>query len=334
MSIAPAVHQGHHSSAGILARCAILATGMTDSTISTIVSPRALSPLVLSCLAATWLIWGSTYLVIRFALVGFSPFFMMATRFLCAGAMLMTWQLARGAKLPGLRQWCNALLVGTLMLGGGMGGTAYAEQTIASGLVVAFIAVTPLLLVAINLAFRVYPRRGELLAVLIGLAGVIMLTQGAGIHGSPAGLVAIALGCAGWSLGSVLSQRGFTLAPGATGFATELLCGGLALLAMSALSGESWSWPTQLGAWLAWLYLVTFGSLIAFNAYMLLLARTSATLAATYTLVNPLVALLLGVTLGGEAISAWEWLASGVVMIGVVLLFMSRRAVASRATKK
>jgi drug/metabolite transporter (DMT)-like permease len=296
-----------------------------NSTTGSVSPPRPLSPLVLSCLAATWLIWGSTYLVIRFALVGFAPFFMMGTRFLCAGVLLMAWELARGAPLPSLQQWRNALLIGTLMLGGGMGGTAYAEQTIASGLVVAFIAVTPLLLVVINLAFRVFPSRSELLAVLVGLAGVLMLTQGQGIHASPIGLAAIALGSSGWALGSVLSQRGFPLAPGAAGFATELLCGGLALLAMSALRGESWHLSASLGAWLAWLYLMTFGSLIAFNAYMLLLARTSATLASSYTLVNPLVALLLGVTLGRETISLWEWAASGVVISGVVLLFLGRR---------
>src|SRR6202163_3874224 len=144
------------------------------------VTPRSLSPLVLACLAATWLVWGSTYLVIRFALVGFSPFFLMATRFVVAGAVLMGWQLARGAALPTARESRNASLVGTLMLGGGMGGTAYAEQTIASGLVVAVIAVIPILLVVINLTFGVYPRRSELLAVLVGFAGVLMLTQGAG----------------------------------------------------------------------------------------------------------------------------------------------------------
>jgi drug/metabolite transporter (DMT)-like permease len=289
------------------------------------VVPRSLSPLVLACLAATWLVWGSTYLAIRFALVGFAPFYLMATRFLIAGAFLMAWQLARGAAWPTAREWRNALLVGTLMLGGGMGGTAYAEQTIASGLVVAVIAVIPILLVVINLAFKVYPRRNELVAVCVGLAGVIMLTQGAGIHGSPAGLLAVLLGTSGWALGSVLSQRKFTLAPGATGFASELLCGGAALLAMSALRGESWHWTIQPSAWAAWLYLVVFGTLIAFNAYMVLLARTSASLAASYSLVNPIVALLLGVTLGRESVSAWEWLSAGIVLVGVVILFVGRR---------
>jgi drug/metabolite transporter (DMT)-like permease len=286
---------------------------------------RAFSPLVVACLAATWLIWGSTYLVIRFALVGFAPFFLMATRFVTAGALLMGWQLARGAKPPSMTEWRNALLVGTLMLGGGMGGTAYAEQTIASGLVVAFIAVVPMLLIVINLAFKVYPRRSDLVAVGVGLGGVLMLTQGAGIHGSPAGLLAIALGTVGWALGSVLSQRTFPLAPGATGFASELLCGGVALLALSALAGEPRHWPSQAGAWISWVYLVVFGTLIAFNAYMVLLARTSSSLAASYSLVNPVVALCLGVTAGGEKVSPWEWFSAGVVMVGVVILFLGRR---------
>ena len=289
-------------------------------------APRSFSLLIIACLAATWLVWGSTYLVIRFALVGFAPYFLMATRFLCAGGLLMAWQSARGAAMPNAIEWRNALLVGTLMLGGGMGGVAYAEQTIASGLVVSFIAVIPLLLVVINMCFGVHPRRMELLAVTVGLVGVLMLTQGSGIRASPAGLLAITLGTTGWTLGSVLSQRGFRLAPGATGFASEMLCGGVALLVMSALRHESWQLPSDWSAWVSWAYLVVFGSLIAFNAYMLLLARTSASLAASYSLVNPVVALCLGVTLGGEAVSSWEWLASGVVVIGVVLLLKGRRA--------
>ena len=285
----------------------------------------ALSTLLLLCLAATWLIWGSTYLAIKFALWSFPPFFQMGTRFLAAGALLMAWMRWRGAAWPTRTQWRNALIIGTLMLGGGMGNTAFAEQTIASGLVVAFIAVTPLLLVLFNAAFGIYPRRADLLAVGVGLIGVLMLTRGSGIHASPIGLAAIAAAATCWSLGSVLSQRGFALAPGATGFASEMLCGGLVLLGVSAAVGESWSLPVALGPWISWLYLVTAGSLLAFNAYMVLLARTSTSIASSYTLVNPLVALLLGVTLGHETVTPWEWSSVGVVMLGVALLFASRR---------
>ncbi|MFO1467579.1 MAG: EamA family transporter [Steroidobacteraceae bacterium] len=296
-----------------------------SSTATTLRFRTRLSPLVLGCLAATWLIWGSTYLVIRFALQGFAPYFLIATRFIAAGGVLLAWQASRGARMPTGREWRNALLVGALMLGGGMGNTAFAEQTIASGLVVAFIAVTPLLLVLFNAAFGIYPRRADLLAVGVGLIGVLMLTRGSGIHASPIGLAAIAAAATCWSLGSVLSQRGFALAPGATGFASEMLCGGLVLLVVSAIAGESWHLPAQPGPWLSWLYLVTAGSLLAFNAYMVLLARTSTSIASSYTLVNPLVALLLGVTLGHETVTPWEWSSVGVVMLGVALLFAARR---------
>ena len=97
------------------------------------------------------------------------------------------------------------------------------------------------------------------------------------------------------------------------------------LLLISAVRGEVWLRHVPTGAWLAWLYLLVFGSLIAFSAYMLLLARTSASLATSYALVNPVVALLLGVTIGGETVSNWEWLSAGVIVVGVMLLFVGRR---------
>lgn len=298
---------------------------------TTPLAPGALSPLIIGCIAVTWLVWGSTYLVIRFALQGFAPYFLMATRFLVGGVLLLAWQLGRGAVMPSGRQWGNALIVGALMLGGGMGGVAYAEQSVPSGVVVAFIAVMPLILVVFNLAFGVRPKGFELLAVLVGLGGVLMLTRGAGFHGSPAGLFAMMLATTGWALGSVLALRGFALAPGATGFATEMLCGGVVLLVISALRGESWLGHVPAVIWLAWLYLVIFGSLIAFSAYMLLLARTSASVATSYALVNPVVALLLGVTVGGETVSRWEWLSAGVILIGVILLLSGRRRQQSMA---
>jgi len=283
-----------------------------------------LSPLVLGCLAATWFVWGSTYLIIRLALAGFAPFMLMSTRFIAAGGLLLVWQLARGARLPGALEWRNALIIGSLMLGGGMGGVAFAEQTVPSGLVVSFIAVVPMLVILISLVFKVYPLRGEVLAVGVGLAGVLLLTRGAGLKGSPMGLLAISLGSCGWSLGSVLSQRRFSLAPGATGFATQMLCGGIALLVMSWWAGEPWVWSHDVFVWSAWACLVIFGSLIAFSAYMLLLARTSTSLATSYSLVNPLVALALGVTVGGEVVTPWEWGSASVILAGVVLLFLSR----------
>jgi drug/metabolite transporter (DMT)-like permease len=280
----------------------------------------SLSPLVVACLAATWLVWGSTYLAIKFSLESFPPFFGMGTRFVVAGALLLAWmRFVKRAPMPSKAQWRNAVVVGALMLGGGMGGTAYAEQTVGSGLVVAFIAVVPLMIALVNLGFGVVPRKAEAAGIGVGLAGVLMLTQGQGFQASHAGLVAITIACVTWSVGSVLSQRKLPLAPGAMGFASEMLCGGALLMALSWAVGEAPQPPTA-KALAAWVYLVVFGSLIAFNAYMVLLARASAGLASSYTFVNPVIAMLLGVAVAGETVTGYEWGAVTVVLAGVVLL--------------
>jgi len=286
-------------------------------------------PLIGACVAATWLIWGSTYLAIKWALLSLPPFFQMATRFLVAGMLLLAWmRFARQAPWPSRRQWRNALWVGALMLGGGMGGAAYAEQSVGSGLVVAFVAVVPIMIATFNALWKIYPSPLEAIGIAVGLIGVLLLTQGQGFQASPAGLVAMALGSTMWSAGSVLSQRRFVLAPGAMGFASEMVCGGFVLLAMSLAAGESATvavnWPFRPLAMVAWLYLVTFGSLIAFNAYMLLLARASAGLASSYTFVNPVIAMLLGVWLADEVVTAYEWWAAAVILLGVMLLLLRR----------
>jgi drug/metabolite transporter (DMT)-like permease len=284
-----------------------------------------LPPLVIACLAATWLIWGSTYLAIKFALVSLPPFFQMGTRFLAAGALLALPLRWRGVSWPDARQWRHAAIVGALMLGGGMGFTAVAETTVASGLVVAFIAVGPMVIAAFNLAFGVRPGRAEVAGMVVGLIGVLLLVRGAGFAASPAGLAAQALAITCWSAGSVLSLHRTPLAPGAMGFASEMLAGGALLMVMSLIAGETPAWPPTGGAVLAWLFLVVFGSLLAFNAYMVLLARTSAAVASSYTFVNPVIAMLLGITLGGETVTGGEWLATGVILVGVVLLLWGRR---------
>lgn len=290
------------------------------------VTRPGLPPLLWLCLAATWVVWGSTYLAIKYALVSFPPFLQMGSRFLFAGVLLAVWMRWRGAPWPTRVQWRNAFVVGALMLGGGMGGTATAEVSIGSGLVVAFIAVIPLLIALLNLVWGVKPSKLEAAGIALGLVGVLTLTQGSGFRSSPEGLAAICIACVCWSLGSVLSQRSLPLAPGAMGFASEMLCGGVVLLGLAAVSGESMGWPLQAGAVAAWVYLVVFGSLIAFNAYMVLLAKAPAALASSYTFVNPVIAMLLGVWLAGEVVTRFEWYAVGVVLAGVLLLLFKRRA--------
>lgn len=286
---------------------------------------RSLSPLVLACLAATWIIWGSTYLAIKFALTSLPPFFQMGSRFLVAGLLLMAWLKLRGRPLPTLVEWRNAGVIGTLLLVTGMGCTAYSEQSVASGLIVAFIAIIPIIVTTMNLPFGVKPSRLELVGMLVGVGGVLLLVQGEAFTAAPEGLVAISIACVSWSLGSVLSQRRFPLAPGAMGFASEMLCGSVVLLVVAAVAGERPEWPPQpLAAW-SWVYLIVFGSLGAFNAYMVLLGRVSAALASSYTFVNPVIAMALGIWLGGEIVTAYEWAAAAVITAGVVLLVVGRR---------
>jgi drug/metabolite transporter (DMT)-like permease len=159
---------------------------------------------------------------------------------------------------------------------------------------------------------------------------VLMLVRGQAFSASPTGLAAITIACVSWSLGSVLSQRRFPLAPGAMGFASEMLCGSVLLLLLAFALGEMPEWPPRpLAAW-SWVYLIVFGSLLAFNAYMVLLSRVSAGLAASYTFVNPVIALALGIWLGGEAVTLFEWVAAAVITGGVVLLVLGRQPV--RAT--
>ena len=287
---------------------------------------RRPSALIPGCLAATWLIWGSTYLAIRFALPGFPPFFQMGSRFVVAGGLLLGWVWLRGQKLPSLREWRNATLIGALMLLGGMGCVAYAEQTVASGLVVVFIAISPVLVALASLPFGIRPQPIEIAGIAIGIAGVLLLVSGTGFGASPAGLAAVSIATVCWAVGSVLSLHRFPLAPGSAGFASEMLCGGAVLLVASRLAGESFRWPPTPLAAAAWAYLVIFGSLIAFTAYMTLLSRTRAALATSYTFVNPVIALLLGIGFGGETVRPREWLAAGIVILGVVTLMLGKRA--------
>ncbi|HEY7640542.1 MAG TPA: EamA family transporter [Steroidobacteraceae bacterium] len=283
-----------------------------------------LSPRIVACLAATWFIWGSTYLAIKVALASFPPFLQNGSRFLIAGSLLLVWSRWRGQALPTLAQWRNAFVVGSLMLAANVGGVAYAEQTLASGLVVAFIAIVPALITVASMPFGIRPARMEIVGIALGFAGVLLLVHGDAFASSPLGLLGIATAAVGWSTGSVLSQHVLRLAPASAGFASAMLCAGGVLTALSLLSGETLVWPPQLAALAAWLYLSLFGSVIAYSAYMILLANTRPALATSNSFVNPVIAMLLGVSLGGEVVTSGEWLAVGIIVLGVIVLTCSK----------
>ena len=281
---------------------------------------RWLIPALLAC----YLVWGSTYLAIRFALISFPPYFQMGSRFVVAGALLLAWMRWRGAAWPTRVQWRNASIIGSLMLAAAMGWLATAQQHIGSGLVATFISTVPIVVCAFGLATGKRPTRFELAGMALGAVGVLLLVRGASFTTSPAGIVLMIGSVIAWSLGSVLQTTRLPLASGPVGFASEMLCGGVVLMVISFALGEQPVWPPQPLALAAWAYLVLFGSLIAFSAYLYLLANTTPAVATSYAFVNPVIALGLGILLGGEVVSNSEWLACGVILSGVVLIFLSQ----------
>jgi drug/metabolite transporter (DMT)-like permease len=290
-----------------------------------------LSGLVLACLAATWLIWGSTYLAIKWALVSLPPFFQMGTRFMAAALVLAAWSAWRGARWPSGRQWASAAVLGALMVGGGYGFTALAQTHVSSALVVAYIAVSPALIALLNAAYGDRPTRLESAGIALGLVGVLALVQGQSFTASPAGWLMQSVACICWSLGTVWSVRGLPggfslkLAEGAPGWASQMACGGALLLIVSWGLGEQPVLPPDTRALLSWLYTVVAGTLIAYVAYMVLIERVSPALASSYAFVNPVIGMALGATLGGEIVSRGEWIAALVITAGVALLVMGKR---------
>jgi drug/metabolite transporter (DMT)-like permease len=225
--------------------------------------------------------------------------------------------------MPSPKEWLSACVVGSILLGGGVGASAFAMQTIESGLTASFIAFEPALVLMMCMAFGQRPSLRELGGVLLGIIGVTILIRGDGFASSPKGLIAITAGTVCWSLGSVLAIYVLRPAIGTLGAASQMLCGGLALLGLSHLNHEVFKWHPDVDSLLAWIYLVLFGSVIAFSAFSHLLTHTRTSVAMSYAYVNPLVALLLGSVWGAEHFSWPELSATGIIIAGVVLLVQS-----------
>ncbi len=283
-----------------------------------------MSSLVTLCLLIVYIVWGSTYYAIHVALGSFPPFMLMGTRFLMAGGLLFLFLVLRRKPMPTWRQWIDAALVGSLILGGGMGLTSYAQQYISSGLTAVFIACSPFILTLCIGLYGEWPTRREWIGILIGFGGAVLLASGSDFSAKPIGILALLGAITCWNAGSVLSQRKFSLAPGAMGFASQMLTGGVFLTLVSTLSGEHLQGSITPDAWFAWGYLVVAGSLAAFTAYMYLIATVPPALAASYSYVNPVIAVGLGVALGGEQVGARE-IAAMVIILGSVLLITTGR---------
>lgn len=282
-----------------------------------------IQPGVWAALLAVYIIWGSTYLAIRFAVSALPPLLMSGVRFLLAGIGLFIVLRLRGAPAPNMRQWGGAATLGLFLLLGGNGAVALAEQHISSSLTAMMIATTPLWAALFAGLWGRWPTGREWLGLTVGFAGVILLNLGGGLRANPLSAGLLLLASASWAFGSIVSRH-VDMPEGLMASAAEMIVGGILLTLGGIIGGEPLPATFPISSLLAFGYLIVVGSLVAYSAYNYLLVHARPTLATSYAYVNPLVAVLLGVGLAGERINPLGVVALAVILAGVVLVVLSR----------
>jgi drug/metabolite transporter (DMT)-like permease len=290
---------------------------------------------VVAAYAAVYIIWGSTYLAILYAIETLPPFLMAAARFLVAGALLYLWSLPRSPRRPTRAEWRAAFIIGALLLLGGNGAVVWAEQTVPSGVTALLVAVTPCWMVLLDWLWHGARRPGlrTVAGLLLGFGGIALLIGPSSITGGAevpvAGVLALMGGSLAWATGSIYSKKAPT-APGAllaTGM--QMLMGGALLLVAGGVTGEFARFDpagVSLRSLLAVAYLLVFGSIIGYSAYVWLLRVSSPARVSTYAYVNPVVAVLLGWAIAGEALNARMGLAAAIIIAGVVLITLEEQS--------
>ena len=285
---------------------------------------------LIAAFAAVYVVWGSTYLAIRFAVETLPPLLMAGARFLIAGVILLLWSRLRDpAARPTRVDWRTGLISGGLLLLGGNGGVVWAEQRVPSGIAALLVAVVPLWMVLLDWS-RPEGRRPPALVFLglgLGLAGLGLLIGPDSLQGqgeiNVAGAVVLMLASLSWAAGSLYTKHAPKATSGLIGAATQMIAGGLCLAAVATFAGELNHMDlahASSRSVLGFLYLVTFGSLVGFTAYVYLLAHTTAAKAATYAYVNPVVAVLLGWALANEPVTSRTLVAAAVILAGVAII--------------
>ena len=279
-------------------------------------------------LLVLYVVWGSTYLAIRFGLESIPPFLMSGLRYSLAGAILFAAAKAMGAPRIAARDLVPAFTCGALLLLCGNGGVVWAEQRISSGLAALLIATEPLFIVLLQALppERHVPGGRALAGVALGLLGVALLLSPARLGGERVDLLGAAVvlfAAFTWALGSLFARRFTPARSPLQATALQMLAGGALLLALSAAVGE-WARfsPAHVSArsWAALIYLMVFGSLLGFTVYVWLLRTASPALVSTYAFVNPVVAMFLGWLLAAEPVSLRTLLAAAVIVGAVVLM--------------
>jgi drug/metabolite transporter (DMT)-like permease len=289
---------------------------------------------VIAAFAAVYIIWGSTYLAIRFAIETMPPFLMAGFRFLVAGGLILGWAALRGMERPTFEQWKSALVIGTLLLMGGNGAVVFAEQTVPSGIAALMVAVTPCWMVLIDWLRPGGPRPtlAIVIGLLLGLGGVALLLGPESLLGGGRvdllGTVVLMIGCLCWSSGSIYSRHAKVPRSPMVGTGMQMVSGGAVLVLASALTGEfsrvdPAAFTTK--SVLAFAYLIVFGAIIGYSAYIWLLRASTPARVSTYAYVNPVVAVMLGWLLAGEAMTLRMLVAALVILGGVALITLSRQ---------
>ena len=283
--------------------------------------------------AIIYFVWGSTFLAIRIGVHEVPPFLFAAMRFLVAGLVLYGWRIARGDPSPTQRQWMSAFLLALLIFVFDYGLLFWAEQRVPSGVAAVMLAAIPVFMALSEILFlrtqRLTVRLS--LALLIGVGGVaVLMSRGLNLGGAPidrAGAIALIFAAISWSVASALTRKlplpvSKTMSSGA-----QMLAGGVLLALASAALGEFRKFhplEVSVGAWLSLIYLIVFGSIIAFTAYVWLIHHESPTKVGTYAYVNPVVAVIVGYFLGGEALGLRTILGTLLVLISVLVIATTR----------
>lgn len=283
---------------------------------------------VAGALAVVYVVWGSTYYFIRVAIDTMPPLLMGAVRFTVAGSLLYAVAVRAGDRrgdVPTLRHWRSAFIIGVALLTLGNGGVILGEQYIPTGITALLIATVPLFMALFAWLFAGERMRPMTTAgIAVGLFGVVLLLRpGANGGASPTAMLILLIAPICWASGSLYARRASLPARPLVATGMEMLCGGAVLFIAAAAHGELGQVhlnAVSVRSALALAYLVVFGSIIAFSAYVWLLRNASTPLVSTYAYVNPLVAVLLGWALLGEHITGQTLVAAALIVVAVAMI--------------
>jgi len=283
--------------------------------------------------AIIYFVWGSTFLAIRVGVREVPPFLLAAMRFVVAGLVLYGWTMVQGERSPSRREWMSASVIAILIFVFDYGLLFWAEQRVPSGIAAVMMATIPVFMALAEIIFLRTQRLTLRLAValLIGIGGVaILMSRSLSLGGAPidrAGAGALIISAVSWSIASVLTRKLPLPASKVMSSGAQMLAGGVFLALTAAALGEFRNFhPSAVsrGAWLSLLYLIVAGSIIGFTAYVWLIHHESPTKVGTYAYVNPVVAVLVGYFLGGEALGLRTILGTMLVLISVLVITLTR----------